>query len=150
MFENKDNQKDAFEEKLIDIRRISKKTKGGNKIAFSVLCVVGNKEGSLGFAMGKASDTALAISKATSKARRSVFPIKLKENTIPHTVQAKYCASKVLLMPAPKGAGIIAGGAVRKLLEVSGIKDISAKMLGSSSKIGNVYATIKALKMLSK
>jgi small subunit ribosomal protein S5 len=140
---------DQFEEKIIDIKRVSKKTKGGNKIGFAVLSVVGNREGKIGIAVGKASDTASAIGKSTGKARREMFSINMKGTTIAREITEKFGASVVLLKPAPKGAGIIAGGSVRKVIDVSGIKDISAKILGSSNKINNVYATIKALKALS-
>ncbi|MBU1104920.1 30S ribosomal protein S5 [Candidatus Parcubacteria bacterium] len=140
--------KDSFEEKIIEIKRVAKKTKGGNKIAFSVLAVVGNKEGSIGISLGKAGDTASAIAKATSGARRKMFTVPVRQGTIPHEVWAKYSACQVFIKPAPDGAGIIAGGAVRKVLEVAGIKNVSSKMLGSNNKLNNVYAVIKALKSL--
>jgi len=140
---------DSFEEKIIDIKRVSKKTKGGNKIAFAVLTVVGNRNGKIGIAVGKAGDIASAIAKSTSRARKKMFQIPFKGLTIPYEVTKKFGASVVLLKPVPKGAGIIAGGSVRKVIYVSGIKDISAKILGSNNKINNVYATVKALKSLS-
>jgi len=142
------SQKDGFEEKIIEIKRVSKKTKGGNKIAFSVLAVVGNRDGRIGISLGKAGDTASAIAKATSRAKRKMFTVPVVKGTIPHEVWAKFSACEVFIKPAPTGAGIIAGGAVRKVLEVAGIKNISSKMLGSSNKLNNVYAVIKALKSL--
>lgn len=143
-------QQDGFEEKVIEIKRVSKKTKGGNKIRFTALAVVGDKVGKVGFGMAKALDVTTAISKALSKARRDVVFITLSGNTIPHEVLEKYKASAVKIMPAPKGSGIIAGGAVRDVLSLCGLKDVSAKMLGSNNKNGAVVCTINALKRLEK
>ncbi|MFA5776533.1 MAG: 30S ribosomal protein S5 [Patescibacteria group bacterium] len=141
---------DGFEEKVIQIKRVSKKTKGGNKIGFTALAVVGDKAGKVGTGMAKALDVTTAISKALSKARRDVVSINIGENTIPHEVLESYKASTVKIMPAPKGSGIIAGGAVRDVLALCGIKDVSAKMLGSNNKNGAVMCTINALKKLEK
>lgn len=136
------------EEKVIEVKRVSKKTKGGNSIGFSALVVLGDKHGSVGSGLGKAKDVSSAVQKGVAQARRNMVSIKLKENTIAHEVHAKYGSAQVLLKPAPKGSGIIAGGAVRSIVELSGIKDISAKMLGSGNKSCNVKCTIKALQKL--
>lgn len=137
-----------FEERLIEIRRVSKKNKGGSKMSFSALVVIGNKKGKVGSGIGKARDVPTAIQKAVTKAKRNMIEVKLKENTIPHQVDEKYASAKVLLMPAPRGSGIIAGGTVRSVVELAGIQDISAKMLGSSNKTSNVRCAIAALKKL--
>ena len=143
-------QPKEYEERIIQIKRVSKKTKGGNKIGFTALVVLGNREGKVGFALGKAPDVSSAIQKAITKAKAGIVEIDVSGNTVPHEIEAKYKSSKVLLMPAPKGSGIIAGGTVRDVIELVGIKDISAKMLGSSNKQTNVACTIKALSNLRK
>jgi small subunit ribosomal protein S5 len=140
-------QKD-FEEKVIQVKRVSKKTKGGNQIGFSALVVIGDKKGKVGSGLGKALDVQGAVQKAVSSARKNMIVVKMKESTIAHEVEAKYDAAKVLLKPAPKGSGVIAGGAVRNVLELAGVKDISAKMLGSNNKSCNVQCTIEALQKL--
>lgn len=141
---------DGFEEKVIQIKRVSKKTKGGNKVGFTALAVVGDKAGKIGTGMAKALDVTTAISKALSKARRNVVSVNISENTIPHEVLESFGASTVKIMPAPRGSGIIAGGAVRDVLSLCGVKDVSAKMLGSNNKNGAVMCTINALKKMEK
>lgn len=140
-----------FEEKVIQINRISKKTKGGNKISFSALVVVGDRKGKVGAGLGKAWQVAQAIKKGITYAKKHLINIPLKDKrTIPHDVKIKYGAAKIILKPAPAGSGIIAGGAVRNILEVSGIKDVVGKILGTRNKITNVYATMEAFKKLRK
>ncbi len=141
------NQKELQEE-VIELKRVSKKTTGGSKMSFTALVVVGNKKGRVGSGVGKATDVPSAIQKALTKARRSMVDVKLNETTIAHQVSFKYGAAEVFLKPAPKGSGIIAGGSVRKVLGAVGIRDISAKMLGSNNKTSNVRCTIGALKKL--
>ncbi len=141
------NQKELQEE-VIELKRVSKKTTGGSKMSFTALVVVGNKKGRVGSGVGKATDVPSAIQKALTKARRSMVDVKLNETTISHQVSFKYGAAEVFLKPAPKGSGIIAGGSVRKVLGAVGIRDISAKMLGSNNKTSNVRCTIGALKKL--
>lgn len=137
-----------FEEKVVQVNRVSKKTKGGNKIGFSVLTIVGDKKGRVGAGMGKARDVSSAIRKGFARAQKSLVEFPMKDRTITHEVKVKRGAAKVLLKPAPPGTGIVAGGAVRLVAEVAGIQDIVAKILGSNNKVGNVYATIKALEKL--
>ena len=139
-----------FEEKIIEIKRVSKKIKGGNTIGFAVLVVVGDRDGRVGYGYGKALNVADAIGKAVSSAKKNTYSVKLAGKTISHQVEAKVGASKVLLKPAPEGAGVIAGGSVRTVLELAGIRDISSKVLGSNNKLLNVRCTLKALKKLKK
>jgi len=139
-----------FDETVVSINRISKKTKGGNKIRFSALVVVGDKKGKVGVGLSKAGDVRSAINKAISAAKRRMVVIPLKGTTIPCSVKEKFSAAKVYLKPAPPGSGIIAGGAVRVVLEAAGIRDASAKILGTENKISNVYATLKALETISR
>ena len=140
-----------FEEKVIQVNRVSKKTKGGNKIGFSVLVVVGDKKGKVGVGLGKALEVVSSIKKAISFAKKHMIAIPLKEErTIPHEIRLKFKAAKILLKPAPKGSGIIAGGAIRSVLEAAGVKDAVGKILGTNNKLTNVYATLKALSQLKK
>lgn len=137
-----------FEEKVLQIRRVSKKTKGGNTISFAALVVVGNKNGKVGSGYAKARDVATAIGKAVAKAKRNMLDVKIKDTTIAHPVSAKYESAHVILKPAPKGTGVIAGGSIRSVVELSGIKNISAKMVGANNKVSNIRCTIDALRKL--
>ncbi len=137
-----------FEERVLQIKRVSKKTKGGNQMSFTALVIVGDKKGKIGFGLGKATNVPAAIAKAVTVAKKGIAEINLKGPTIAYPIEEKFGAAKVLIKPAPKGSGIIAGGTVRNVLELVGIKDISAKMMGSNNKNSNVRCTINALKRL--
>lgn len=137
-----------FDEKIVQVNRVSKKTTGGSRRGFSVLIVVGDKKGRVGVGLGKAPDVSSAVQKATSYAQRHLFTIPIKGTTIPHEVRTKFGAAYVLLKPAPPGSGVIAGGAVRAVVEAAGIRDIVSKVLGTKNQATNVYATLKALKSL--
>ena len=150
MFSSKATKITEFEEKIIEIKRVSKKIKGGNAIGFSVLVVVGNRDGKVGYGYGKAKNVADAIRKAVSSAKKKTYTIKTNGKTIAHEVTAKVGASKILLKPAPEGTGVIAGGSVRIVVELAGIKDISSKVLGSNNKLLNVRCALKALQKLKK
>ncbi len=143
------NQPKEFEERVIQINRVSKKTKGGNKIGFTALVVVGDRKGRVGVALGKANDVLSAIKKGVRKAKKNLITIPLKDGTIPHEIYLKDGAARLLLKPAPKGTGVIAGGSIRSVLELAGVKDIVAKMLGTNNKLSNVNATFKSLKLIS-
>lgn len=136
---------DEFNEKVIQVNRVSKKTTGGNKIGFSVLIVVGDKKGKVGVGLGKAADVASAIRKGSAYARKHMIVVPMIKTTIPHEIRIKMGAAKILLKPAPAGTGIRAGGAVRAVVEAAGIRDIVSKILGTNNKISNVYATFAAL-----
>ena len=137
-----------FEEKIIQVHRVSKKTKGGNKIGFSVLVVVGDKKGRVGVGLGKAPDVASAIRKGVSVAKKHLITVPIVKGTIPLEIRLKLGAAKILLKPAPVGSGVIAGGAVRSVVEAAGIHNISSKVLGTKNQASNVYATMEALKRL--
>ena len=139
-----------FEEKVIQVNRVSKKTKGGNRIGFSVIVVVGDKKGKIGVGHGKARDVASAIRKAISYAKKHLIIVPIKNGTITHDINIKHGAAKVLLKPAPVGSGVIAGGAVRAVVEAAGIQNISSKVLGTKNQASNVYATLEALRRLSE
>lgn len=138
----------GLEEKIVQVNRVSKKTKGGNRIGFSVLAVVGDKKGKVGVGLGGAPDVSSAVRKAVSYAQKHMFEVAMKGTTIPHEIRVKRGAAKIMLKPAPPGTGVIAGGAVRAVVEAAGIRDIVSKILGSKNQASNVYATMEALKLL--
>lgn len=145
------NQRDTeFDEKVIQISRVSKKTKGGNKMGFSVLMVVGDKKGRVGVGLGKAGDVISAMRKGAKKAKKKLITVPMDGQTIPFSVEVKKGAGRVLLKPAPKGSGVIAGGPVRAVVEAAGIRDISSKIKGSENQASSVYATFEALKQIQK
>lgn len=115
---------------------------------FRALGIVGNRKGRVGFGIAKGVDVAAATSKAFTKARKSLITVPLVNETIPHEIRMKFCSAYILLKPAPKGTGVKAGGAVRQVLEIAGVPNITAKILGSSNKVNNVKATIDALREL--
>ena len=139
-----------FEEQIVQVNRVSKKTKGGNKIGFSVLTVVGDRKGKVGVGLGKAPDVSSAIKKGVSIAKKHLVEVPIIDGTIPFEYYIKLGAAKVLLKPAPKGSGVIAGGAVRSVVAAAGIQNVSSKVLGTKNQASNVYATIEALKRLSQ
>ena len=147
---NQFERNSEFDEKIVQVNRVSKKTKGGNKIGFSVLTVVGDKKGRVGVGLGKAPDVASAIRKGVSIAKKHMIDVPIIEGTIPFEYYIKLGAAKILLKPAPKGSGVIAGGAVRSVVSAAGIQNISSKVLGTKNQASNVYATLEALKRLAE
>ncbi len=145
-----DNNQSKYEERIVQINRVSKKTKGGNKVRFAALVVVGDKQGKVGVGLGKSADVASAIIKAVAYAKNRLIDVPIVNETIPHKIQIKEGAAVIMLKPAPQGTGIIAGGAVRSVVEAAGIRNISSKILGTSNKASNVYATFEALRALAK
>lgn len=145
---NPQNIQSEFFERVVQVNRVSKKTKGGDKRSLSVLVVVGDKKGKVGVGLGKAAEVQSAVRKATIYAKKHLITVALKGQTIPHQILVKNGAAKVLLKPAPLGTGVIAGGAVRIVVEAAGIHDIVSKSLGTKNKASNVYATLEALSKL--
>ncbi len=141
-------EESEFFERVVQVNRVSKKTKGGDKRSLSVLVVVGDKKGRVGVGLGKAAEVQSAVRKATSYAKKHLIQVSLKGRTIPHPVSIKYGAAKILLKPAKIGTGVIAGGAVRVVVEAAGIHDIVSKILGTKNQASNVYATLRALAQL--
>jgi len=135
-------------EKVIQIRRVTKVVKGGKKLSFRAIVVVGNGKGSVGVGVGKSSEVVGAIQKAIYDAKKSQVDIPLVSTTIPHPINARSGAGKVLLKPAPQGSGVIAGGSIRAVLEAGGLKDVVGKSLGSDSPLNNARATVNALAAL--
>ncbi len=137
-----------LEERILMIRRVSKKTTGGNYITFTVLAAVGDGQGGIGVGYGRSLEIPPAIKKAILRAKKNLIKINLYKSTIPHEVKLKYKAAKVLLKPAPEGTGLKIGSVARPILELAGIQDASGKIIRSRNKIINTYALIKALKTL--
>ncbi|MAZ40587.1 30S ribosomal protein S5 [bacterium] len=138
-----------FDQKIIDIRRVTRVVAGGRRFSFSVACVIGDKKGRVGVGIGKAGDTSLAIQKAARDAKKRLIKVALTEkHSIPHEVEAKFNASKVIIKPT-KGQALIAGSSVRNVLELLGVKGANAKVLSrSKNKLNNARAAVKALKQL--
>ena len=140
--------REEFEEVIVDIGRVTKFVKGGRRFRFTALVVVGNRNGLVGFGYGKAKEVPDAMRKAIDDAFKNIIHVKIKGTTIPHDVEVKYNASRMLLRPASEGTGVIAGGSARPIIELAGIKDILTKSLGSNNSANVVRATIKALSLL--
>jgi small subunit ribosomal protein S5 len=137
-----------FTERVISVRRVAKVVAGGKRFSFSALVAVGDMQGHVGIAIGKAPEAPDAIRKAITKAKKNMITVPMRGTTIPHEVVADFGASKLVLRPASEGTGVIAGGTVRAILELAGIKNILTKALGSTNPINLARATIKALSML--
>ena len=134
-----------FEKKLVEIRRVTKVVKGGRTLRFSALVVVGDGKGRVGLGIGKSKDASSAIEKATTIAKRNMKLIPIVDGTIPHETIGKFSATNILLLPAPEGTGVIAGGSARAVIELAGIRNIVTKKHGSSNKINVVKATMAGL-----
>jgi small subunit ribosomal protein S5 len=140
----------ALNDKLIYINRVAKVVKGGKRMRFSALVVTGDDAGHVGMGIGKATEVPEAVNKAGAVARKHLIEVPLKGTTIPHEIKAKFGAAEVILKPASPGTGVIAGGSMRPVLEVAGVKDIICKSLGSSNRINLAKATILALSQLRR
>jgi small subunit ribosomal protein S5 len=139
-------QQDALEEKLVQVNRVAKVVKGGRIFGFTALCVVGDGKGKVGFGRGKAKEVPIAIQKAMEKARRNMVDVSLNASTLWYPIKAKHGGAKVYMQPAAEGTGIIAGGAMRAVLELVGVRDVLAKCYGSTNPVNVVRATINALR----
>lgn len=137
--------REEFEESIVHIGRVTKVVKGGRRFRFTALVVVGNKNGTVGFGYGKAKEVPDAIRKAVDNAFKNLTEVKIKGTTIAHDIEHKFNASRILLKPASEGTGVIAGGALRPVLELAGIQDILTKSIGSNNPNSVVRATIEAL-----
>jgi small subunit ribosomal protein S5 len=138
----------VLNDKLVYINRVAKVVKGGKRLRFSALTVTGDANGHVGIGLGKANEVPEAISKAGAVARKNLIKVTLMGTTIPHEIQVKYGAAKILLKPARPGTGVIAGGSIRAVLEAAGVKDVLTKSMGSSNRINVARATLLALRQL--
>lgn len=138
-------EKKEFMEQVIDIDRVSRVVKGGRRFRFRALVVIGDGKKRVGVGVSKGADVQAAISKAVEVAKKDMIEISTYKTTIPHEIQSRFSGAKILLKPASPGTGIIAGGTIRAVLDVTGIKDVLSKSIGSSNKVNVAYATIEAL-----
>ena len=138
-----------LKDKLVSVNRVTKVTKGGRTFSFSAIVVVGDENGVVGHGLGKAKEVTEAITKGIDDAKKNLIRVPIHKGTVPHTQKGKYSGASILLKPASEGTGVIAGGAVRSVLELAGIKDVLTKSLGSRNPINVVNATIECLKQLS-
>jgi small subunit ribosomal protein S5 len=136
---------DEFEQRIVDLARVTRVMAGGKRMKFRACLVLGDKKGRVAFGLAKGIDVAQAISKAATMARKQIQQVPIHNGTIPHQVSIKLKSAKIMIKPAKKGSGIKAGGVVRTVLELAGIKDVTAKILGTNNKINNVRATLFAL-----
>lgn len=139
---------DGLEKRMVNLNAISKVTKGGKTLRYDALMVVGDKNGKVGIGLAKALDVTQAIEKATLVAKKNMINVCIDGTTIPHDIIGKFCTTKVIMMPSKEGKGIIAGGAVRDVVELAGIKDITTKLYGSNNPVNCVKATFEGLKAL--
>ncbi|MCX6761629.1 MAG: 30S ribosomal protein S5 [Candidatus Moranbacteria bacterium] len=142
-------EKPEFEQKLLDLARVTRVVKGGRRFRFRATLVIGNRKGKVGVGVGKGSDVTDAIGKAFDDAKKNMITVAIKNNTIAHAVEHKKGSAKVILKPAKEGRSIVAGGAVRAVVDFAGIRDIVSKSLGTANKLNVARATVEALGMLS-
>ena len=157
-YEGKNNRRpgrgrpqNEFEQRIIDLARVTRVQKGGKRLRFRILLALGDKNGKVGYAIAKGADVSIAVNKAVNKAKKNMITVKLVNETIPHAITVKYKAATVLLKPAVPGKGIVAGGAVRSILELAGVPNIYGKILSkTNNKISNVRSVFYALEQLNK
>lgn len=137
-----------FEQKILELARVTRVTKGGKRMRFRAAVVIGDRKGKVGYGVAKGADVALAVEKAVRQAKKAMLVIPLVNETLPHDVFAKFAAASVMLKPAPKGTGLKCGGPVRIVLELAGVPNAVSKVMGSKNKINNAKATFAALKAL--
>lgn len=150
MFNQYRQEDKEYQEKVVKIKRVSKKITGGNYVTFSALVVVGNRKGKVGIGLGRSLEVPPAIQKAISYAKKHLIDVPMRNKTIPHEVRIKFKAAKILLKPAPEGTGLKVGSVARVILDLAGVENASGKIIGSRNQIVNTYAIMKALKLLRK
>jgi len=148
-FKGKRRERNEYDQKVIDIARVTRVVKGGKRFSFRTTMVIGNRHGKVGVGIAKGADMKISTEKAYASAKKNIVDINVKGNTIPYPISYKLGGARIILRPASKGTGIMAGGAVRSVMALAGINDITGKMLGSGSKIVNARAAIEALQQFS-
>lgn len=145
----REKEKSEFDSNILDLARVTRVTEGGKHMSFRALVVVGDRKGRVGFGVEKGKDVQIGVDKATRQAKKNLIKVPMINETIPHAVYMKFKAAKIMLKPAPKGSGIIAGGAVRVVLDLAGVPNVSSKIIGKTkNKITIIKATFEALKAL--
>lgn len=142
------NEPKEFDQRTLEIARVTRVVAGGKRMRFRAVVALGDAKGRIGIGLAKGTDVSLAVQKASAQAKKHLVHVPVVDGTIPHEIRIKFKAARVLLKPAGPGTGVIAGGAVRTLMELAGIKNVVAKMYGSSNKVNNVYAVMEALAKL--
>lgn len=145
-----DKPKEEFEQRILDVARVTRVMKGGKRMSFRVCVAIGDKKGRVAVALGKGADVTLAVNKAVNKAKKNIINVSINNETIPHEIYEKFGSAKILIKPASKGRGVIAGGVVRVILDLAGIKNVSSKILGTNNKVSNAKCTVLALGKLRK
>lgn len=144
----KKREEREFEQRVVAIARVTRVMAGGKRMRFRACVVIGNQKGRVGFSVRKGADVSIAVDKAVAAAKKKMITVPIVDGTIPHRIEQRFKASRIILKPAPKGAGVISGSAVRDVLELAGIPNVVSKIIGTNNKIVNVEATIRALSRL--
>ncbi len=144
----KSEKKEEFEQRILDIARVTRVMAGGKRMNFRACVAIGDKQGKVGVGLGKGADVAAAVTKAVNKAKKSMVNVPIVDGTIPHEIYHKYGAAKLLFKPAREGRGVVSGGIVRIILELAGVKNVSSKILGTNNKINNAQCATEALARL--
>ena len=149
-FKKREAKRDEFDQRLVDIARVTRVMAGGKRMRFRATVAIGDKKGKIGIGMAKGADVALAVNKAVNNAKKAMIEVSIVNDTIPHEIFHKFGAAKVLLKPARQGRGVIAGGAIRMILELAGVKNVTSKNLGTNNKVTISKCLIEALDLLKK
>lgn len=146
----KERPKEEFEQRILDLARVTRVMKGGKRMSFRACVAIGDKKGRIAVALGKGADVTLAVNKAVSKAKKNIIEVPIYNDTIPHQVESKFGSAKLIFKPASKGRGVIAGGVVRVIIDLAGIKNVTSKILGTNNKVNNAKCTILAFTKLKR
>lgn len=149
-FGSRQEKKDEFEQRILDIARVTRVMAGGKRMRFRACVAIGDKKGRVGVGVGKGLDVTLAVNKAVNRAKKEMIEVPIYKDTIPHRVYNKYCAGKMLIKPAGKGRGVVAGSVARVIFELAGVRNVTSKSLGSNNKLSRSRCVIEALKKLKK
>lgn len=146
--DGQERQPREFDQKVVEVSRVTRVVAGGKRMRFRALVVIGDRKGRVGVGLRKGADVSESVNKAVNEAKKNMVTVPLVNDTIPHDVVLKYKSSRIILHPARPGSGVIAGGAIRSVMDMAGVKNVMGKMLGSSNKVNNVRAALLALKSL--